>query len=54
MMMKGIFVAMAECMKQLNVANIIVLLSLSDVSCNLTTQLGSRKLVAKFILSGLI
>ena len=47
MMMKAISILMAEHTKQ-SITNIsaIVLLILSDVSSDLATQLGSRKLVA--------
>ena len=48
MMIKAILVATAECTKQLNITNVIVLQILSDVSCNLA------KLVTKLILGGFI
>ena len=58
MMTKAILVAMAECMDERNIANIsaiwLVLQILSDVSCNLAMQHGSRILVVKFILGGFI
>ena len=56
MMAKAILAAMvrAECMKKLNIANINIVLQISDASCNLTTQLGSRRLVTKFFMGGLI
>ena len=47
---------MAECTYKTNIANIsairsyIVLQALCDESCDLATQLGSRKLFKKFIL----
>ena len=55
MMMKAILIPMAEHTKQsiINIS-VIVLHILSDVSSDLATQLGSRKLVAKFILGGFI
>ena len=35
-------------------SEVIVLLILSDESCDVATQLGSRKLIEKFILGGFI
>ena len=59
MMMKAISIpAMAEHMKQTSLmyllSEVIVLQILSDESCDLATQPGSRKLVEKFILGGFI
>ena len=58
MMMKAILIPMAEYTKQTSLiylqSEVIVLQILSDESCDLATQLGSRKLVEKFILGGFI
>ena len=58
MMMKAISIPMAEHTKQTLLiylqSEVTVLQILSDDSCNLVTQLGSRKLVEKFILDGFI
>ena len=58
MMMKAISTRMAERMKQTSLiylqSEVIVSLILSDESCDIATQLGSRKLVEKFILGGFI
>ena len=54
-MMKAISIPMAECTKQKYLqSEVIVLQILSDESCDIVTQLGSRKLVEKFILGGFI
>ena len=55
MVTKAISIPMAEHMNQTSLylqSKVIVLQILSDESCNLATQLGSRKLVEKFILGG--
>ena len=55
-MTKAISIPMMECMKQISLiflqSKVIVMQILSDVSCDLATLLGSRKLVMKFILLG--
>ena len=51
--MKAISIPMAERTKQ-TLQSYIVLQVLSDESCDFATQLGSRKLVEKFILGGFI
>ena len=56
MMMKAISIRMAERMKQTSLIylqfEVIVSLILSDESCDVAAQLGSRKLLEKFILGG--
>ena len=58
MMTKAISKAIAKHTKQTSLiflqSQVIVLQNLSNVSCDLPTQLGSSKLVAKFILGGFI
>ena len=52
--MKAISIPMAERTKQTSQSYIVLLQVLSDESCDFATQLGSRKLVEKFILGGFI
>ena len=56
--MKAISISMAECTKQTSLiylqSEVTMLQILSDVSCDLATQLGCRKLVEKSILGGFI
>ena len=58
MMTKAISIPMAERTKQTSLiflqSKVIVLQILRDESCDLSTQLGSRKLVENFILGGFI
>ena len=58
MRMKAISIPMAECTKQTSLiylqSEVTMLQILSDVSCDLATQLGYRKLVEKSILGGFI
>ena len=58
MMTKAISIHMAERTKQISLiylqSEVIVSLIQSDEGCDVATQLGSRKLVEKFILGGFI